>query len=116
MGLIKLLTSNQRWFEFKAPQPAARLAFAVLSRLLRDSEVQQFVGVNRYQGVLWFNQEAYEQLCCWLTLPAVVDSIVNLTDEKAAAQIEERLAVVHKLLAASEESAYQVEKLLDAVM
>ncbi|HNS01564.1 MAG TPA: alpha-amylase family glycosyl hydrolase [Anaerolineae bacterium] len=116
VGLVKLLTSNQRWFEFKTPQPAARLAFAVLSRLLRDSEVQQFIGVNRYQGVLWFNQEAYEQLCGWLALPAVVDSMVNLSDEQAAAQIEERLAVVHKLLAASEESGYQVEKLLDAVM
>jgi hypothetical protein len=116
LGLVKLLTSTQRWFEFKAPQPAYRLAFAALSRLLRDVEVQQFIGVNRYQGVLWFNKEAYEQLCGWLTLPAVVDSIVNLSDEKALVQIEERLAVVRKLLAASEESEYQVEKLLDAAM
>ncbi len=116
VGLIKLLTSNQRWFEFKVPQPPKRLAFAALSRLLRDAEVQQFMGVNRHQGILWFNKEAYEQLCGWLTLPAVVDSIVNLSDEKAVAQVEERLAVVLKLLAASEESEYQVEKLLDAAM
>ncbi len=116
VGLIKLLTSNQRWFEFKAPQPAKRLAFAALSRLLRDSEVQQFIGVNRYQGVLWFNKEAYEQLIGWLALPAVVDSIVNLSDEQALAQVEERLAVARKLLAASEASQYQVEQLLDAAM
>jgi glycosidase len=116
VGLIKLLTSNQRWFEFKAPQPARRLTFAALSRLLRDSEVQQFMGVNRYQGVLWFNKEAYEQLIGWLTLPAVVDSVVNLADDKAVAQIEDRLDVVRKLLAASETSEYQVEKLLDAAM
>jgi glycosidase len=116
VGLIKLLTSNQRWFEFKVPQPPKRLAFAALSRLLRDAEVQQFMGVNRHQGVLWFNKEAYEQLCGWLTLPAVVDSIVNLSDEKAVAQVEERLGVVTKLLAASEASEYQVEKLLDAAM
>jgi hypothetical protein len=116
VGLIKLLTSNQRWFEFKAPQPAKRLAFAALSRLLRDSEVQQFIGVNRHQGVLWFNKEAYEQLIGWLTLPAVVDSVVSLGDEQAVAQVEERLAVVRKLLAASETSQYQVEKLLDAAM
>jgi hypothetical protein len=116
VGLIKLLTSNQRWFEFKTPQPANRMAFAALSRLLRDSEVQQFMGVNRHQGVLWFNKEAYEQLIGWLTLPAVVDSVVSLSDEKAVVQVEERLAVVRKLLAASEPSAYQVEKLLDAAM
>jgi hypothetical protein len=116
VGLIKLLTSNQRWFEFKVPQPVNRMAFAALSRLLRDSEVQQFIGVNRYQGVLWFNKEAYEQLIGWLTLPAAVDSIISLSDEKAVAQVEERLAVVRKLLAASEASEYQVEKLLDAAM
>ncbi|MEI2692221.1 MAG: hypothetical protein V9H69_21945 [Anaerolineae bacterium] len=74
------------------------------------------MGVNRHQGVLWFNQEAYEQLCGWLMLPAVVDSLVKLPDEQAAAQIEERLAVVKKLLAASEASEYRVEKLLDAAM
>jgi hypothetical protein len=66
--------------------------------------------------VLWFNKEAYEQLIGWLTLPAVVDSIVSLADEKAVAQVDERLAVIQKLLAASEASEYQVEKLLDAAM
>jgi glycosidase len=116
VGVVKLLTANQRWFEFKTPQPANRLAFTALSRLLRDAEVQQFIGVNRHQGVLWFNQEAYEQLCSWLMLPAMVDSLVKLPDEQAAAQIEERLAVVKKLLAASEASEYRVEKLLDAAM
>lgn len=116
VGLIKLLTANQRWFEFKAPQPPKRLAFAALSRLLRDSEVQQFIGVNRHQGVLWFNKEAYEQLIGWLTLPAAVDSVVNLSDEQALIQVEERVAVVKKLLAAADESEYQVEKLLDAAM
>jgi glycosidase len=116
MGVVKLLISNQRWFEFKTPQAAPRLAFAALSRLLRDAEVQQFIGVNRHQGVLWFNKEAYEQLCGWLMLPAVVDSIVSLGDEQATTQVEERLAVVKKLLAASEASEYRVEKLLDAAM
>jgi hypothetical protein len=32
------------------------------------------------------------------------------------AQVDERLAVIQKLLAASEASEYQVEKLLDAAM
>jgi hypothetical protein len=112
VGIVKLLTANQRWFEFKV-QPQ-RMAFAVLSRLLRDAEVQQFIGVNRYQGVLWFNQESYEQLCDWLLLPAVVDSMLKLTEAEAIAQVESRLEIVLKLVKAGEASEYQVEKLLEA--
>ena len=112
VGIIKLLTANQRWFEFKV-QPQ-RMAFAALSRLLRDAEVQQFIQVNRYQGVLWFNKEAYEQLCDWLLLPAVVDSVLKLPEDEAVAQVEARLQIILKLLEAGEASEYQVEKLLEA--
>ena len=112
VGIIKLLTANQRWFEFKV-QPQ-RMAFSALSRLLRDAEVQQFIQVNRYQGVLWFNQEAYEQLCDWLLLPAVVDSVLKLPEDEAVAQVEARLQIILKLLEAGEASEYQVEKLLEA--
>ncbi|MFZ2488926.1 MAG: alpha-amylase family glycosyl hydrolase [Anaerolineae bacterium] len=116
VALIKVLTTNQRWFEFKTPPPAGRTAFAVLTRLLRDPEVQQFIGVNRHQGVLWFNREGYAQLCGWLALPALVDSLTNLSGTKTLAQAAERLAVLQKLLAAAEKSQYQVEKLLAATI
>ena len=98
-----------------ADTAAKRTPLAVLSKLLRSREVQQFIRVNRYGGVLYFNKEAYEQLCGWLLLPAVVDSLATLTEDEAVEQIAERYAVVQKLLDAADESEYQVEKLLEGV-
>ena len=113
VAVVKLLTANERWFD--ADTAAKRTPLAVLSKLLRSREVQQFIRVNRYGGVLYFNKEAYEQLCGWLLLPAVVDSLATLTEDEAVEQIAERYAVVQKLLDAADESEYQVEKLLEGV-
>ncbi|MCB0255753.1 MAG: hypothetical protein KDI55_18715, partial [Anaerolineae bacterium] len=113
VAVVKLLTANGRWFD--ARTASQRTPLAVLSKLLRSREVQQFIRVNRYGGVLYFNKEAYEQLCAWLLLPAVVDSLANLPEEDAVEQIVERHAVLQKLLEASAESGYQVDKLLEGV-
>ena len=109
VALVKLLTANQQWFVFKTPPAAGRAAFTALNALLRDSDVQQFIGVNRYDRVLWFNQQGYEQLCAWLALPAAVA-------DAPAAKTKERMAMIASLRAAAEKSEYQVETLLAAAM
>jgi len=116
VGVIKLFTSHQRWFAVEAPEVRAR-AYQVLESLLKDAEVQQFLQVNRYQGVLWFNQEAFEQLLWWLLLLAAVEISADPLRPSAEAT-EEILAcyeVVQQLHRAGEESGYQVEKLLRVV-
>jgi len=55
VALTKLLTTHQRWFEEKR-------ACQVLESLLKDNEVQQFLQVNRYNDILWFNNEAFDDL------------------------------------------------------
>ncbi len=81
---------------------------ALLNRLLRDSEVQQYLRVNRYDNVLWFNREAFEHLLSWYSLL----TRVVLTD---AAAIASRLAVVDILSDAMNRSEYQVDKLRAAL-
>ena len=70
---IKILTSHQRWFEMQTVEKKERV-YRVLESWLKDDEVQQFLQVNRYQDVLWFNKEAFEQLLWWMLLLAVVKS------------------------------------------
>ena len=109
--VVKLLTSPQRWFTTEAPDPAAR-AYRVLEQLLHDDEVQQFLHVNRYRDVLWFNKEAFEQLLWWLLLVAKI-SMAPLHPEARIAQ--ETLAgygIVQRLRQAEEESGYRVEELM----
>ena len=108
--LVKLLTNHQRWFDQKAIYP-------VVEKLLKDSEVQQFLMVNRYNEVLWFNKEFFEEMLWWLMLVAAVE--IGFDSLRPASEMVKELAECYKMIQAldeaKEKSEYQVEKLLEAV-
>jgi len=123
---INLLTNHQRWFEGQQVADVSsrgqRLAkneqaYQVLESWLKDDEVQRFLQVNRYRGVLWFNKEAFEQLLWWMGLIAVV--ALSADPLRPQAEVAQEIAacydVVKELQQAGEESGYQVEKLLEVV-
>jgi len=114
VATIKVLTSHQRWFEElvgRVSMPAS-----VLESWLKDDQVQQFLQVNRYRGVLWFNKEAFEQLLWWMLLPAVI--ALSADPLRSTAEVAQEIATVYDVVAelqrAEEESGYRVEKLLEA--
>ncbi|MDY6878295.1 MAG: alpha-amylase family glycosyl hydrolase [Chloroflexota bacterium] len=111
---IKILTSHQRWFETDAPKK--KQVYRVLESWLKDDEVQQFLQVNRYRGVLWFNKEAFEQLLWWMLLVAVVT--ISADPLRSTAEVSQEIVmaydIVSKLQRAEEESGYRVEDLLEA--
>ncbi|KPL24651.1 MAG: alpha-amylase [Anaerolineae bacterium SM23_84] len=111
VAVIKVLTSHQRWFASEAPDTPKR-AHQMLETLLRDSEVQQFLQVNRHQDVLWFNKEAFEQLLWWLALVAAIRATGFRTAAKAREEMLACHEIVQQLLEAAQESRYQVEELL----
>jgi glycosidase len=108
--IIKRLTSHQHWF---AAQDTAG-AHETLEALLRDSEMQQLLGINRYQGVLWFNKQSFERLLWWLLLLAAV--MISADAARAPSEVTEEIAACYtstrRMRAAAAESGYQVEKLL----
>jgi len=57
LAAIKLLTANQRLLETPYTDSDAE---TVLAALLQDNDVQQFLNINRYGDVLWFNKESFE--------------------------------------------------------
>ena len=78
--------------------------------------MQQFLQVNRYDDVLWFNHEAFNQLLGWLLLVAMVKA--GGDPLRSAAEVVESFlkyyTIIQKLHAAEQKSGYQVEKLLAA--
>jgi len=110
VSTIRLLVLHQRWFE---AQPSA---YAVLSEWLKDDQVQTFLQVNRYQGILWFNKEAFEQLRSRMLLLAAIG--VSAGADRAKGDVAETILaccqIVEQLERAEAESDYQVEKLLQA--
>ncbi len=106
---IKILTAHPRALETKQIAP-------VLESLLNDDAAQQFLRVNRWDGVLWFNQEAFKQLLAVMFACAVVKISAEPRRAKAtvAKEIFARVATVEKLLRAEAESKFQVDALLAA--
>jgi hypothetical protein len=77
--LVKLLTSHHSWWTSIAAtsdKKSRPLEYRTLTSILSDSDVLGYLGVNRYQDVLWFNKEAFEDLLWWLYIIAAVETSV----------------------------------------
>ena len=83
----------------------------------KDVIIQQFMQVNRYGGVLWFNHESFDQLLNWMLTIAVVEISADpgLEPDEVAQTIVACYDIVKKLQQAEEKSEYQVVKLMEAV-
>ena len=115
LTVIKWLTGHQTWFEEKLSDQTQ--AYGVLESLFRDSEVQQFLQMNRHNDIWWYNKEAFEEMLWWLMLVAALtvgsDSLrsVNAVVE----ELQRCYAIIQTWQKAGEKSEYQVEKLLEWV-
>ena len=116
VGTDKILINHQDWPNLASTSEEDR-AYQVLVSWLRDNEVQQFLQVNRYGGVLWFNSEAFDQLLAWmLTIAAVSESAdAGSSSQEIAEKITGCYDVIAKLKKAAESSEFQVVKLMEAV-
>ncbi|MFC2037161.1 alpha-amylase family glycosyl hydrolase [Chloroflexota bacterium] len=114
VGVVKILINHQNWFEIEAPKK--KRAYQVLVSWLRDSEVQKFLRVNRYGGILWFNQETFDQLLAWMLTLAAVEASADseMSRDEVAGEIVACYDVVKKLQRAEAASEFQVVKLMEA--
>jgi hypothetical protein len=112
VSLIKVITTHQHW-HLKL-DPKSRRGYAVLERLLRDTEAQGYLQVNRYQGVLWFNKESFERLLWWLYAVAVINitSQPGATPEEITEQVRTSYEIVRNVLTAAQESGYRLDETL----
>jgi hypothetical protein len=90
---------------------------AVLQSALQHQDVQAYLRIHDYQGVQWFHKESFESLLWWRLCLA---AITRLSAEPGASAdplhaLAEVYATVIALRDAEERSAYQVDKLTEAV-
>jgi hypothetical protein len=115
LNVIKWLTGHQRWFEVNPSDQ--KQAHTVLDSLLKDSEVQQFLGMNQYDDIWWFNKEAFEEMLWWLMMAAALEIGSDpLRSVKAVvAELERCYSIIQIWQQAEEKSEFQVEKLLETL-
>ena len=115
LKLIKWLTGHQRWFEGKGSDQ--KQAYEILQSLLKDGEVQQFLQVNQYHDIWWFNKEAFEEMLWWLMMVAALElgSDPSRPVNAVVAELERCYSIIQAWQQAEEKSQYQVEKVLSVL-
>jgi hypothetical protein len=120
--LVKLLISHHSWWMMLANLPHKSKDNSLhlfLSEIFSDNDAQTFLGLNRYQGVLWFNKESFDELIWWYFIAATVEISSNylVTDhnEEAGKKVLQCYEKITSLINLAENSGYMVEKFLDSV-
>ncbi len=115
LTLVKLLTGHQSWYEVKPPDQ--KQAYAIFKSLFEDGEAQQFLGVNQYNNIWWFNKEAFEEMLWWLMMVAAlaIGSDPLRPVNAVVAELERCYSIIQTWQEAENKSDYQVEKLLYAL-
>lgn len=117
VSLVKLLTTHSTWYQNSINNSDD--AALILQGWFKDGQLQAYLGVNRYQDTLWFNQESFEDLLWWAFAVAVV-KIVSYPDsatKESTRMIVKRILgcyhLINQLQNAALKSGFQVEKLLE---
>ena len=110
LGLLKLMVAHQHIAIFA--EETMPNAAGLLTDLLGYPEVHQFLQVNRYQDVLWFNREQYELLTTGLIVLILMEIFTDF-DRKKFGYYQQQLACMEQLILMGPESGYQLERLLE---
>jgi len=115
VAAIKLMTTHQQWHAWREARKGR--ARRVLQAWLEDAETAQFLQVNRYNDILWFNKEAFEALVGWMYAAAAVSLGADgaRTRNAIAKAIGAAYDAAKALLRGEKKSKYQVERLLAAL-
>jgi hypothetical protein len=111
--ILRVLVGKQRWYEKMGSLPVLQ----IMQTWLTDVDIQRFLGVNRYKDILWFSQEAYEQLVWWMVTVSVLQATASphFTLAHFLETILGSYEIALQLLAAEEESDFQISKLIIAL-
>ena len=105
--LVKLLTTEGDWFEGLVSTGAN----AFLTRQLHREEIQRFLLFNRYNSVLWFSKDRFEDLLWWFFCVAAI-ALANPAAEEVQPRLEELFLLVDRWLELEEQSGYRVSELV----
>jgi len=108
---VKLLCGLHDWYVFASDQ---RL-LVILTNWFQDVTTQKWLGVNRYQDILYYNQEAMREFIQWMLLTAVFFPAADLSrpDSKTMEIVLGAFEVIHQIGRLEGRAKFQVQKILD---
>lgn len=110
MQSLHFMITQQHWFM----QLSDKKLKTMLENWLSDSKIQAYLGINRYQDILWYKKESFEEFVWWLRILALMEisSEKNISTNRVIERLLQVEAIMKKLLRAQKKSKYQVNLLL----
>jgi glycosidase len=107
VNTVRLLRAVDGWWATGTDE-AIDMA-SVMSELISREPGRTYLGVNRWEGELWYQAEALSRLAVWIEVAAILDA---RSDAETMVWVEDALA---RLTTADDESGYRVAELLGAL-
>jgi len=108
---LRLITSQGDWYARLGQKPLREIASAWFA----TPEILDFLQVNRFEDILWYNREALSDLLWWMAVSALLYCEMNPSCSRNDA-VEVLLGsydVLKAFLKADQKAEFQLEKLLE---
>jgi glycosidase len=111
--LIKILTAEQKWYE----GITLNQIYPLVVNWFQDIDIQRYLGVNRFQDILWFNEEPYTQFLWAMSAIAIIQLLSDTQKDQSVAskEIETIYKIIKILDSHIKKSEFQIEKYLEAI-
>ena len=112
-SIIKIMVSLQNWFNSK--KYSDKNFYAIFQSFLRDPEIQDYLRVNRYHDLLWYNAEQFANFTRWIWLIAIIDRLAKFNN-RISNELEELLVFFQKITEIAKTSKFQVNQFLEDLL
>ncbi len=111
--LLRLLVSQETWYE----KFATHTTRAILEAWISDPDIQRYLGINRFQDVLWFNAERMQDFAWWMTVAAVLHAAAgeNWTSVQFLEVLLGSYGIAQEIQDAADESEFRLTRLLEGL-
>jgi glycosidase len=105
---VRILMGQQNWYQHSQEKPLDQ----ILEQWLSSRDIQQTLGINRHQGVVWFDAEAMDDFLWWMMIISSLQAPINNPGfAQRAEQFLLSYEIILKIQDAQAKSGYQVELL-----
>ncbi|MHA1487987.1 MAG: hypothetical protein ACTSSC_12565, partial [Promethearchaeota archaeon] len=109
-SIIKLMIGLQDWSNSLIN--GKKSLYSIFQLFFSDPEVQLYLNINRYQQLLWYNAELFDNFIKWMWLIAIVELLAKSKDD-AGDELKKLLDYYLIIKKVSKTTNFQVIKLLD---
>jgi tetratricopeptide (TPR) repeat protein len=113
MQALRLISEQQNWYDRLGKLPLSEIAKSWFS----SPEILAFLQVNRFEDILWYNREAFNDFLWWMNVIAVLNCEMkpSCTRSDTAEALLGCNVLLQQLLKADQSSEFQLEKLIEAI-